>query len=117
MTANVYLVEYKSFGGRKLGGPDDIGGALPQFPGEFAVKPRKIAVTTGTTIDLNPNTTFIKFQTYDADVLFNFDDAGHGSIDDDNGDRATPGQILFQGVVGNRDTNQFFTKINFKEVT
>ena len=118
MTANVYLVEYESFGGRKRGGPDDIGGAsTPQIPGRIESKPRKIAVTIGSTETLDPRTTFVKLQTYDADCLFTFDTDGHAAIDDTNGDRMTPGQIIFQGVVDMRSGEQFITQVNLKETS
>lgn len=116
--AQVFLIEYTSFGGRKKGGDDDSTSALPQIPGRI-VQINEIDTGVTNQVVLGANTAFCKLQSFGGDVYFNHDnnDVGDGAtVVVGNRDRLAETQVHFFGVLSNKTGLPFVTKVNLVSV-
>lgn len=121
MTATLFIVEYASFGGRRLGGEDDISGSLPQIPGKIIGYKELDLTSPGDTYTLSSTTgnltTFVGYQVFGGDAWVNFDTGGVSTLTADNRERITPGQRMFQGAVLPTSNTQIYTQINAIDVS
>lgn len=117
MVATVFVTEYASFGGRKPGGEDDVGGSFPQIPGEILAFHEVNATTPGASVTLNAQTSFIEFQSFDGDVWFNYSTTGVSALISGSRGRASEGMARFQGTMHAKTGVQRITKINLKDVS
>lgn len=121
MTATVFLVQYASFGGRKPGGEDDIGGGFPQIPGEILSFTEINATSPGVATALHERCSFIKLVPFDGDVWVNFNTGGVGTLTAGLRDRAPEAQPYYQGVLNTKARQESdvrrYTQVNVIDVS
>lgn len=118
MVATIFLIEYKNYGSRDVGGADDTEGTLAPIPGEILAH-HEIDASSAASVTFDTETNYVKIQSFGGDGWFNFDseDSSGDSLILGNRDRIGDGQILFQSIVNPKTGIKLYSQFNCIDVS